>query len=384
MTRHGQLRIIVLGWIVRGQLGGMAWHYLNYVLGLIELGHDVYYIEDSDGSPNDPSGGLSFAAHIFDRLGLQDRWAYYDAHRATWRGACAKNARALCESADLILNVSGVNPLRSWLERVPRRVLIDTDPGFTQLRHIGNRQLRARAETHNIYFTFGANIGQADCRIPDDGFPWQVTRQPVSLDTCSFARGCPDGHFTTVMTWDPWEPHRYGELTLRTKSASFPQFSSLPSRVGKIFEIAVSYTQNAPELQETLMRDGWLLANIEFINSDPWAYLAFIRGSRGEFGLAKEGYVVTRSGWFSERSAVYLASGRPVLAHDTAFTNWLPTGEGVVSFSSLEDVVEAVLDIEARYETYCRAARDIAAEYFGSRQVLSRLIESATASPSTT
>lgn len=132
------------------------------------------------------------------------------------------------------------------------------------------------------------------------------------------------------------------------------------------------------------MRDGWLLANIESINSDPWAYLAFIRGSRGEFGLAKEGYVVTRSGWFSERSAVYLASGRPVLAHDTAFTNWLPTGEGVVSFSSLEDVVEAVLDIEARYETHCRAARDIAAEYFGSRQVLSRLIESATASPSTT
>jgi hypothetical protein len=169
---------------------------------------------------------------------LGDRWAYYDAHDDTWKGARAQDARVLCETADLLLNISGVNPLRDWLQRVPKRVFIDTDPGFTQIRHLNEDWRSARAKLHNAYFTFGANIGRTDCLIPDDGLPWQVTRQPVSLHSWCFTPGQSTGHYSTVMSWHPFGVHSHGDLTLRMKSASFLPFTNLPSQVSEIFELA--------------------------------------------------------------------------------------------------------------------------------------------------
>ena len=384
--RH--LRIVVCGLLVR-EPTGQAWHYLNYVHGLAALGHDVYYIEDSDDIPMcwlphltevtaDASYGLRFAARAFDKLGLNDRWAYYDAPNNQWTGPCAMDAPALCRSADLLLNISGVNPLRDWSAVIPRRVMIDTDPGMTQIRNLTEPATRSRCAAHNVFFTFGENIGKPFCTIPLDGFDWQPTRQPVSLEAWScIIPGPHAGKFTTVMQWDSFEaPYKFGELSFAMKSASFRRFMNLPRYLGDIFELAV---WGRPEPIAALGAAGWGLADINAVNRDPWSYQDFMRSSKGEFGIAKEGYVVTRSGWFSERSAGYLASGRPVLHHDTGFTEWLPCEKGVMPFRSAEDVIYAIAKIEKDYDAHCRAAREIVCEYFAASRVLPRLIDRAMA-----
>ena len=165
-----RLRIIVLGYIVRGPVGGMAWCDLHYLMGLLSLGHDVYYVEDSgdsiwccyDPSRNttdaDPTYGLGFAKSIFAEVGLTDRWAYYDAHRACWCGPCASKIFEICATADLVLNLAGVNPLRSWFMQIPSRALVDKDPAFTQIRHIADPAEKDLASRHTAFFTFGENV----------------------------------------------------------------------------------------------------------------------------------------------------------------------------------------------------------------------------------
>src|SRR6185436_4243675 len=187
-----RLRIVILGYIIRGPFGGMTWHHLQYVKGFEALGHDVYFLEDSDEYAScynpetyemstDCAYGITYARLCFDRVGLSNRWAYYDAHTQTWFGPAADNVLAICASADLLINVSGINPMREWLEQIPRRVLIDTDPVFLQVRHLRNEQAKELAARHTAFLSFGENIGGI-ASIPDDGFPWVPTRQPVVLD----------------------------------------------------------------------------------------------------------------------------------------------------------------------------------------------------------
>jgi hypothetical protein len=386
-----RLRIIVMGSLIREPTGGHAWANLSYVHGLAELGHDVFYIEDSDDYPTcydprisaataDPTYGLLFAGDALTRLGLGDRWAYYDAHAAEWKGARAGDARALCKSADLILSYSGMwgNPLREWLQTVPRRATIDGDPGFTQVRNLADPAFRRRCEAYTAFFSAGANIGKPGCTIPADGFPWGVTRLPVSLGAWPFVPGRPNGRYTTVMQWETFpKPLRYGGLTLANKSESFGPFGELPRQLGPIFDIAVRSRWASPAAM--LRQAGWGIADIDSISRDPWTYQTFIQGSKAEFGIAKAGYVETRSGWFSERSAAYLASGRPVLHQDTGFSDWLPCGKGVFAFRSPDEVIDAVSWIDADYDAHCRAARELAAEYFSTDRLLPRLIDAAMA-----
>jgi hypothetical protein len=387
VSGRSRLRLVVLGWIIRGPAGGIAWHYLNYVLGLAELGYDVYYIEDSDDVPccmdpalnswnSDPTYGLCFASAAFARLGLGDRWAYYDAHTNEWKGARARDARELCQTADLILNISGVNPVREWLERVPARVLIDTDPGLTQIRNLTDPAFRRRCEAHTAFFSFGENIGKPCSSVPDDGFPWRATRQPVSMSAWPCTAGPAGGRYTTVMHWRGGRVFEYGALRLGKKSESFGPFIGLPQRLGGIFEIAV---RGGKAPLAALREANWGLADIDAVSRDPWTYQYFIQRSKAEFGIAKQGYVATRCGWFSERSAVYLASGRPVLHQDTGFPECLPCGRGVIPFQSLDDVIDAVADVDGNYQAHCRAARELAEEYFAAIRVLPALIEAAMA-----
>jgi hypothetical protein len=385
------LRIIVMGPLIREPTGGSAWAKLSYVHGLAELGHDVYYIEDSDDYPmcydpknsaatTDPTYGLHFATNAFGRFGLGDRWAYYDAHAGEWKGARARDARALCKSADLILSYSGMwgNPLREWLQTVPRRAAIDGDPGFTQVRNLRDPAFRRRYESYTAFFSVGANIGKPGCTIPADGFPWEVTRPPVSLAAWPYVPGPRNGRYTTVMQWDTFpEPFKHNGLMLANKSVSFGPFSELPGRLGPIFDIAVRSRRTSPHAM--LRQAGWGIADIDSISRDPWTYQAFIQRSKGEFGIAKAGYVKTRSGWFSERSTAYLATGRPVLHQDTGFSDWLPCGQGVFAFRSPEEVIDAISRIDADYDAHCRAARELAAEYFSTERVLPPLIDAAMA-----
>jgi hypothetical protein len=345
-----RLRIIVLGYIVRGPLGGLAWHHLQYVMGLARLGHDVYFVEDSDEYPScydpirntmdtDPAYGLRFAKRTFDRVGLNDRWAYYDAHTSRWLGPCTDRILEVCATADFLLHMSGKNPLRPWLMKIPMRALVDTDPVFTQIRHLTDPAARTVALQHTSFLSFGENIGLDGCTIPRDGLPWQTTRQPVVLDAWPVTPGRSQGKFTTVMQWDSYPACEYDGLRYGMKSDSFGPYMELPERAGHVFELAVG-SSTAPK--ELLRRKGWVVRNPLEPTQDPWTYQRYIQHSKAEFGVAKHGYVVSHSGWFSERSAAYLASGRPVLIQETGFSDWLQTDSGVIPFNSPEEAVDGI------------------------------------------
>jgi hypothetical protein len=377
------MNIIVLGYIVRGPLGGLAWHHLQYVIGLSNLGHNVYYFEDSHDYPScydparnltgtNPDYGIGFASETFARAGFGDKWVYHDAHTGRWLGPAADKWQALCESADLLLNISGITPLRSWFVDIPERVLIDTDPAFTQIRHLSDQTAHQEAAKHTAFFSFGENVLSAGCSIPSDGFPWRPTRQPVVLEQWPVMPGPEDGAFTTVMQWDSYKPVQYMGTSYGMKSASFTPFMDLPEHTESRLELCLG-SSSAP--RSLLLQKGWLLSDPLEITRDPWTYQRYIQSSRGEFTVAKHGYVVSHSGWFSERSAAYLASGRPVVTQETGFSQWLDTGSGILAFNTLDEAVDSLADVSSNYEHHSRAARDTAEKYFDSGIVLQNLLD---------
>lgn len=377
-----QLRIIVLGYMVRGPLGGLAWHHLQYVIGLAQLGHDVYFLEDSDDYPScydpsrgitdhNPTYGIEFACRTFERVGLGDRWAYYDAHSDQWLGPAKNKIREICATADLVLNVSGVNPLRPWLMEIPNRVLIDTDPAFTQIRHLTNPTALELAKKHTTFLSFGENIGLSGCKIPQDGLPWQATRQPIFLNAWPVTPASKKAKFTTVMQWDSYSTKEFKGISYGMKSQSFTPYLEIPLKTEATFELALG-SASAP--RDLLLTNGWHLQNPLEVTLDCWTYQHYLQQSKGEFSVAKQGYVISNSGWFSERSACYLASGRPVLVEDTGFSQWLETGSGVIAFTSPEEALAGIEEVNQNYEFHSRAAREIAETYFDSNQILNKLL----------
>lgn len=380
-----RLRIVVLGYIIRGPLGGLTWHHLQYAIGLQKLGHDVWFMEDSDdyagcynpltGSlDEDPTYGLDYAARVFERVGLGHRWAYFDAHRGQWHGPAWQDAPTIASTADVVINASGVNPPRSWWERADARVLIDTDPVFTQVRHLTDQRARDAAAAHTDFFSFGENFGRAGCTIPDDGLPWQPTRQPVVADLWPLVPPNPLGRYTTVMQWESYRPVTWGTQSFGMKADSFEPFADLPSEVpvGLALELALG-SEHAPRAQ--LRERGWQVSDPIAATLDPWIFQRFIGSSRAEFAVAKQGYVASRSGWFSERTTSYLASGRPALAHDTGFSEFISADLGLIAFSNLDDVLEGIANIEAHYALHCRHAREIVEENFQATVVLDFLLQ---------
>jgi hypothetical protein len=275
-------------------------------------------------------------------------------------------------SADLLLNLSGANPLRPWWMKIPVRVLIDTDPVFTQIRNLIDSARRHRSSQHTTFLSFGENIGLSRSAIPADGLPWQATRQPVILDAWPVTPGPKNGKFTTIMQWDSYSAREYNGYRYGMKSDAFGPYLDLPERAGPLLELAVGGS-SAPRV--LLRSKGWVLRDPLEPTRDPWTYQCYIQQSKAEFGIARHGYVISRSGWFSERSAAYLASGRPVLAQDTGFSNWLPTGSGIIPFSTSEEALAGIQEINSRYEFHCRAARALVREYFDAYKILSRLVE---------
>lgn len=385
-----RLRVVVCGYVVRGPLGGLAWHHLQYVLGLARLGHDVLFMEDSEDYPacydpethalsTDPSYGLGFAADAFQRTGLPDAWAYYDAHGDRWLGPLGDRAPVLAAQADVLLNVSGVNPPRGWWQGIPRRVLLDTDPAFTQIRHLeDSAALAAVRSSHTSFLTFAGNIRRGSL-VPDDGLAWEPTRQPVVLDAWPLVPGDPHASWTTVMQWDSYAEREHRGVVYGMKSRSFGPYLRLPARVpGERLALAVG-SPSAP--RDQLRAAGWEVLDPLAATRDPWTFRGFVQRSKGEFAVAKEGYVVSRSGWFSERSANYLASGRPAVLEDSGFSSWLPCGTGLLAFRNPEEAADALEEVSADYERHCRAARDLAVAHFDARDVLNEILDSVAGSP---
>lgn len=379
----GKLKIVVLGYIVRGPIGGMTWHHLNYVLGLSALGHDVLFMEDSDDYPScydpsrhavdiDPTYGLAFAREVFDSAGMGECWCYHDAHTGTWHGPRADDAVAFCADADLVLNISGVNPLRDWTAAIPARAFIDTDPLFTQIRLLQEPGAKALADAHSHFFTFGELIPTGGSKVPEDGRPWIATRQPVDLTVWSRQPPAPKAAFTTVMQWDSYPVRKYGNAVYGMKSRSFEGYFDLPERTDASLALALGGSE-APRERLTLSR--WRLDDVLQVTATTGAYQDYIAASKGEWSVAKHGYVSARTGWFSERSACYLASGRPVIVQDTGAP--IPGGEGVLYFSHPDAAAVALDEVCANYEQRCDAAREIAETWFATDKVLTQLVEQA-------
>lgn len=380
--RDSKLRIIILGYIIRGPIGGLTWHHLQYVKGLVDLGHEVYFLEDSDDYEScydpsqhkmttDPGYGLQYARKVFKRIGMSEIWCYYDAHTSKWHGPCAEKITDICAHADLLLNISAVNPLRQWLLHIPVRVLIDTDPAFIQIRHLLDEKKYRAAKLHTAFFSFGENLLGGECKIPDDGFTWKPTRQPIVLNEWQPTQGPESGRFTTVMQWTSYPAVQYEGMRYGMKSEMFEEYMDLPTQTKQPLELALG-SDSAPKA--LLLQKGWKIKDPLKITKDPWTYQRYIRRSKAEFSIAKHGYVVSNSGWFSERSAAYLASGRPVLVQDTGFRPHLETGKGLLSFRSTEEALEGIWKINMDYQMHCKQARKIAEQFFDSRKVLTSFL----------
>ena len=372
------LKIVCSGFIVRHPVGGHTWHHLQYLAGLVRLGHEVLYFEDwgwanscFDLSINDmtasPNYGIRYMRNVFNRIGLECPWAYL-AEDGRCYGMTREELARRCRRSDLYLNLSNINWVPE-LESCRRRALIDTDPAFTQ---IGAHGAGGGFSRYDILLTYGENVGQKGSSMPTAGYHWFPTRQPIVLDHWLANAPTNDAPYSTIINWTVM-PDKYFEGRLYgQKDREFAPFFDLPHRTGERMVIAVN---GPPDIKERLEHGGWTLAHALVVASDPWKYQNFIRDSRGEFCVAKHAYVSTSCGWFSDRSCAYLASGRPVVVQDTGFSSYLPCGEGLIPFKSLDEAVEGLRAISSRPLGHSRAARRIAETYFDSRVVLNDLLE---------
>ena len=371
------MKIVLAGIVARHPFGGVAWCALMYLLGFRALGHEVFYVEDTgecvydpvrNTISEDPAYGL---AHLHDTLaphGLGDRWAFVN-YDGRYHGASRARVVEACRDADLFVNLSGGSWFwRDEYARVPRKVFIDSDPAFTQMSLVmRERSLHEFFERFDTLFTFGANVGRPGCTIPDAGFTWHHTWQPVVLDQWTDAGAPRDRRFTTVMTWTIKSFTDIGG----NKDQEFLKVIDLPARVGPRFQLAV----NGPH--DLLRAHGWDPVDAMHVSRTAASYRDFVRGSYAEFGVAKHTYVRTRSGWFSDRTECYLAAGRPAVVQDTGWSAHLPAGEGLFAFTSADEAVEALARVDADYDRHARRAREVAAEHFDARTVLTSLLERA-------
>jgi hypothetical protein len=366
------LKILVSGYLIRKPVAGLAWHYGQYLVGLQRLGHDVLYVEDSEDLAGNVDANLGYAQDVFRYLGLRDNWIFYDFHAGAWKGPAAGTAWQALTDADVLINVSGSLAMMEWFQKVPVRIFVDTDPVFTQAKTINYPAWSERCFGHTCLASFGENINRCHCGIPRDGYYWQATRQPIVLDLWA-TRQSPGPVFTTIMSWKSYAAVQADGTRFGLKADTFGPFKSLPNRTSAGLEIALDAES---EVQTDLEAHGWGIASAQSISATADRYKAYIQASFGEFTVAKQAYVESRSGWFSERSACYLASGRPVITQDTGFSTWLDTDRGVLRFRSQEDALAALESVIGAYEVHAEAARELAC-YFDSAAVLQQLLDNA-------
>jgi hypothetical protein len=391
-----RLRIAVTGLAATYPFGGVFWDYLQYLLGLWRLGHDVLYIEDTGYWCYDPATqtfvdrGNNNAAYLAQHIAaldpsLADRWFFRDSAGQTF-GRPWKEVVSFCRSADLFIHISASCRMREEYFAAARTAFIDSDPLYTQasvpdslaatIEDDAQRRIDM-LRCHDVFFTFGENIGAPECRIPTGLFSWTPTRQPVVLD-CFREVAVPVTSrrrvLTTVASWDLIaEPRVVDDVPCAGKSIEFSRFMGLPAKSALPLELAMS----GQPPRERLCAHGWTLVDAYKMSRQPWVYRHYLARSFGEWSVAKHAYVASRSGWFSCRTACYLALAVPAIVQDTGFSHVIPSGEGLLSFSTLDEAVDAIDRLATDPHGHAKAASEIADEYFDSDKVLGNLIERA-------
>jgi hypothetical protein len=354
--------------------GGEAWVRLSWVRGLQQLGLDTWFVEELAASTC-TDDNVAYFRGVTDRFGLAGRATLLVDGEASV-GMSADDLKTVAESATLV-NISGHLAEPRLLASFRRRVMVDIDPGFTQYWHaMGNPG--ARVAGHDLHFTIGENIGTPECPIPTGGLHWLAVRQPVVLDDWPVIEPDDTERFTTVANWrGPFGPVEVDGRTFGLKVHEFRKMMPLPARSRHTFEIALNIHPGDERDRAALVEHGWSLVEPSPVAGEPEAFRRYVQGSGAEFSVAQGIYVDTGSGWFSDRSVRYLASGRPVLVQGTGFERFLPVGEGVVTFRTLEEAVAGADRIVADYATHAAAARSIAEQHFGSDRVLSQFCDQA-------
>lgn len=377
-------RIVILGMMTRMPVAGVVWQNAHYLIGLQRMGYEVYYVEAhgvhptmlsrSAGSTGTPEA-LAFLDRTLGRFGLGDRWAYHALHHdGRLHGPAAGKLDDLYRSASLVLNLhGGTNPVPE--QAAGKVVYLETDPVHVQAKlEQQDRDLIEFLDQHVAHFTFAERYGRPGCRLPrTDRYDFRPTRQPVLLDLWNHL-GPPGAAFTTVGNWRQTRRDLRVEQETYTwsKHHEFLKVRDLPARTRQPLELALS--SSSPPTDELLTRRGWRVRSARDLSADADAYRAYIAGSRGEFTVAKDQNIRFRTGWFSDRSATYLAAGRPVVTQDTGFDSVLPTGEGLFAWRDSQDAVAAIEQINGDWPVHAAAARDIAREYFEAGRVLKRLL----------
>jgi hypothetical protein len=359
----------------RPGIGGHAWVFLQYLLGFRRLGWKVLFLDRLEPDfveEHDVGFGVEYVRTTLEAFGLGDDFSLtLDGGSRTIGLPRSEASKRLRDSACL-LNVMGYVVDEELLAAAQARVFLDIDPGFPQMWfELGLADVFGG---HDAFVTIAENMGRPDCAIPTCGRRWITTRPPVVLELWP-AQSADGGRFTSVATWrGPYAPVSYRDKRNGVRAHEFRRFAALPRLSGATFEVALAIDEADAADRELLLENGWNPVDPRAVAGDPKAYRRYIQSSGAEFTVAKGMYVETNSGWFSDRSACYLASGRPVLAQETGFSRVHPTGEGLLAFATLEEAVAGIDAIERDYERHANAARVLAEDHFDSDQVLTQLL----------
>jgi hypothetical protein len=387
-------KVIVWGFIASYPFGGMTWQVLHHLVGLRRLGYDVWYVEDSNNAVIDPKTwepawsvlpNVRYLKEQMERIGFGERWVFRppraNSESQKFDKVCLgaldlAGLHRLYREVDVVFNLCGSHELRDDHDGIKCLVYLQTDPVVDQIRIAkGNEKLIEEFDAYDYLFSYGENLGSPDCLIPVERYVWHPTRPPVVMEWWE-TNGSPqrENKLTTISNWQNlkkdvvWK----GETYRWRKDIEFKRFITLPESSALSIELAL---EGIRDQDASMMRDeGWGIVSARELG-DPAAYRHYIRTSSGEFTVAKDQNIRMRSGWFSDRSVCYLAAGRPVISQDTAFGKFVPTGEGLFSFNTMEEIVEAVDAIHSDYEKQSRWARQIANEYYRAEKVLGNVLD---------
>ncbi len=378
-------RIVVGTYVVRFPVGGYLSWVLQWLLGFQRLGHEVYLVEKSgwanscydprtDGMSDDCSYGTTAVNELLEHFGLTERWCFVDAH-GNYHGLARESIRSVFKSADLYVDMGTHGTwLGSWLEEASetrRRVLVDGDPAYTQMEMELSAAAGEVQPCYDHYYTVGLNVGTDRSLAPDAGRQWRPICDPVIVELFSCGPPPADAPFTTVMSWQAYKPIEFGGITYGMKDIEFQKFINLPSRTTSPLELAVSGDMFPAE---ELAARGWRIRESLGVTLSFDSFKGYLAASRGEFSVCKNVFVATNSGCFSERSAAYLASGRPVVMQDTGFSQHIPTGRGLFAVRDVNEAAAAIEEINRDHARHSRWAREVATEYLEASKVLGQFL----------
>lgn len=382
-------QIVVMGFMGTCPIAGVVWQHLHYIVGLQRLGYEVYYLEDSARNfynpqtfdvSQDGAYCAEFLGGLGERFGFEGRWGfcarYLEGRPCT--GQSRERMQELYRESDVVLNICGSQDLHEDLEVCGNLVYVESDPGVEQIKvDQGDAATIAYLRKHRQLFTFGESVSEREFPVPLHGVQWLPTRQPVVGEFWETADLPPEGAvWTSIANWSTsgkkdveWRGERY----LWSKSPAFVEYMGVPKLAGEPMELATDIGETA--IRNQFLDQGWRLTLPHELSADFDVYRSYIQSSRGEFTVAKDQYVRLKTGWFSDRSACYLAAGRPVITQETGFTRLYGGEEGLLSFRTPEEAGEAVRRARLDYARHARVAKEIAREYFEAEKVLADLLD---------